>query len=51
MRYLVYRDGKGPRGWSVIEDDGTEDGRLVASALVEADAERIVRLMNSEEAE
>ena len=50
MRYLAYRDGSGPRGWSVIEEDGTEDGRLVASSLVEADAERIVRLLNDEEA-
>ena len=37
------------RCWSVVEDDGSEDGRLVCRELIEADARRIAKLLNDED--
>jgi len=50
-KYVTYRATLDPRGWLVLEEDGTDDGRLVADHLVEADARLIVALLNQHEQE
>lgn len=35
------------RCWAVIEEDGSEDGRLVASHMTQQDAERVASLLNA----
>lgn len=53
MKYEAYNSGdskKTKRTWAVWENDGSEDGRLVASQLTEADCKRIVNLLNEDEA-
>jgi hypothetical protein len=48
MRYIAYQDRPDtkPRPWCLIEEDGSEDGRLVASELTKADAHNIARVMS-----
>ena len=48
-KYIGYEAGRGERCWMIIEDDGSEDGRIVASDLTEADCARIVTLLNADE--
>lgn len=49
MKYEAYQaTTRRKRGWQVMEHDGTEDGRLVAGDLTDADCELIVRLLNIE---
>ena len=56
MKYEAYKNTP-PRGWpehrcwEVYENNGTEDGRLVAQGLVEDDCKRIVALLNASEEE
>ena len=53
MKFEAYRDGGDPkrkiqRCWSVVENDGSEDGRLVGSTMTEEDARRIAGLLNQD---
>jgi hypothetical protein len=48
-KYTAYRDGdptKTKRCWSVFEDDGSQDGRLVATKMTEEDALKVAALLN-----
>lgn len=50
-RYEAYQDGnpeRTDRCWSVFENDGTIDGRLVGSNMVEEDAARIAVMLNED---
>lgn len=53
QKYIAYNSGgmtrKGThpdRTWQVIEENGTEDGRLVAGDMIERDAKLVTRLLN-----
>lgn len=37
------------RGWQLMENDGSEDGRLVAGDMTEGDCKRCARLLNADE--
>ncbi|MEE8615529.1 MAG: hypothetical protein V3T11_10005 [Roseateles sp.] len=51
-RYEAYHGNRRKnRGWQVMENDKTEDGRYVAGDLTEDDCNRIVRLLNADEDE
>lgn len=49
MRALPPKGHHKSRSWSVTEEDGSEDGRVVCWGLTKADAVRIVRLLNEDE--
>jgi hypothetical protein len=51
-RYITYQSGNPEhtkRCWCVLEEDGTEDGRLVADTMTEEDARHVTQLLNKHE--
>lgn len=52
-RFEAYQDQhpRIPRCWSVWENDGSEDGRLVAGSMTLSDAELVARLLNDQATE
>ncbi len=53
-KYIAYKSAPKSltsRGFLVIEEDGSVDGRTMASELSEEDAVHIVNLLNKEEGE
>lgn len=47
-RYEIQSSGqRGERRWSVWENDGSPDGRLVGASMVERDARQIADLLNA----
>lgn len=46
MRFEAVEENKRARGWAVWENDGSEDGRLVAGNMKENDAKLVASLLN-----